>query len=60
VSTGVLPSYVTLEADQRSAALVLSRAATDNGRSSLDGAPEALRFSRAELQAQLVDEAGDA
>jgi antitoxin (DNA-binding transcriptional repressor) of toxin-antitoxin stability system len=43
-----------LEADLRSAALVLSRAATDTGeRTELDDAIVALGFDRAELDAEL-------
>jgi len=49
-----------LEADLRSAALVLARAATDNGeRTELDAAIDALGFDRAELEAELDAELGD-
>ena len=49
-----------LEADLRSAALVLARAATDTGeRTELDAAIDALGFDRAELEAELDAEQGD-
>ncbi|MBK5223098.1 MAG: type II toxin-antitoxin system Phd/YefM family antitoxin [Acidimicrobiia bacterium] len=47
-------SILQREDDVRSAALVLSRAATDNGnRSSLDEVLEAFGFNRDELEAEL-------
>lgn len=49
-----LSELSALEADLRSAALVLSRAATDTGeRTELDAAIVALGFDRAELEAEL-------
>jgi antitoxin (DNA-binding transcriptional repressor) of toxin-antitoxin stability system len=49
-----------LEADLRSAALVLARAATDTGeRTDLDAAIVALGFDRAELEAELDGEFTD-
>lgn len=52
-----LSELAELEADLRSAALVFSRAATDNGeRTDLDRAIAVLGFDRAELEAELAVE----
>lgn len=52
-----LDSILEMEADVRSAALVLSRAATDNGeRTSLDEAITDFGFSREELESELEAE----
>lgn len=57
VSVRRLSELAALEADLRSAALVLSRAATDTGaRTELDAAIVALGFDRAELEAELATE----
>lgn len=54
VSVRRLRELSALEADLRSAALVLARAATDTGqRTDLDDAIGALGFDRAELEAEL-------
>ncbi len=54
VSVRRLNELSALEADLRSAALVLARAATDTGqRTDLDDAIVALGFDRAELEAEL-------
>ena len=54
VSVRRLGELSALESDLRSAALVLSRAATDTGeRTDLDTAIVALGFDRAELEAEL-------
>lgn len=54
VSVRRLNELSALEADLRSAALVLARAATDTGqRTDLDDAIGALGFDRAELEAEL-------
>jgi len=55
-----LSELSALEADLRSAALVLARAATDTGeRTELDAAIAALGFDRSELEAELAAELGD-
>jgi len=55
-----LAELARLEADIRSAALVLARAAKDNGaRTDLDDVIDALGFDRSQLEAELDAEADD-
>lgn len=57
ISVTRLNELAVLEADLRSAALVLARAATDDGnRTDLDAAIAAFGFDRSELEAELDSE----
>jgi antitoxin (DNA-binding transcriptional repressor) of toxin-antitoxin stability system len=60
VGMGRLTEIASLEADIRSAAVVLARAASDDGaRTDLDDVIDALGFDRAQLEAELDAEAAD-
>jgi hypothetical protein len=57
---GRLTEIASLEADIRSAAVVLARAASDDGaRTDLDDVIDALGFNRAQLEAELDAEVAD-